>query len=625
MATVEEVRARLDLIGAMPAGAARSAAAEELQREVEDSGPAELLGLVHLHVVEAHEAAGEVHRSFVPFARWLQWADSHPEHLAGPELLRLLWTYRRMIYLAWDHPEVPRERIEELLDDFERRCVLAGRGLRLARLLRFRRAWNLDAPETGALLDAALATPRDELSECEYTELTDVMLFRGESGDVEGAIGLMEEALRSRPRCHGEAAWVCSYLSQLHLESGEPEPAARYLLAARQEVERVTDEDLMSTKGRIAQLLARGGHPEAAMRWVERWAPLLHDPVPGDRLGMLRFVAGAARVVARTRPDMPVTVEGVAARTAAELADWAEAEALELALRFDERDGATAAVREHRELVQLEPGPVRLELRVLAPERLEAVAAPGKGAEPAGEGAGTGPQEDAVEVRAEDVARNGDWAGAAPLFLAEAERHLAHGRLVEAARSLHGAGRCAQELGDDEGAEIVLRRSIALLRAGGGRLVERCHVAWGWAASLVRLGRPGDCLPELEDLAAELEDAGRAARTERATGHRVRAVVLGELERWAEVERLAARAAEDFAGLVRVDLAAECFALAGAACVRDGRLADAVYHLESAREGYQIVRQVEELERVTARLAEVLRELGREDEAEALTGACATR
>ena len=118
-------------------------------------------------------------------------------------------------------------------------------------------------------------------------------------------------------------------------------------------------------------------------------------------------------------------------------------------------------------------------------------------------------------------------------------------------------------------------------------------------------------------LLAELEGAEvRELRTEVAESLDTQARALATLGQPERAVALASEAAERFAGVGRVADAAHAFWLAGRVLVAEARDEEAVFHLESAVEGFSMARDRAQRGKAATDLVEALRRLGRAAEAD---------
>jgi tetratricopeptide (TPR) repeat protein len=657
--TLDEANREISRVRQMPYGLARSQAAERQVRLVDAEGPDAARAYALGTLVEAYQWGGEVDRSFVAFARLLRWYDEHPEHFDAHDRHGLFWSFKWMISGLADFPTVPAEQIDRTLADMERRYALAGNGMDAVAYERFAWARQRGAADVETAYQAWIATPRDDFSQCEACDPGDRAAWLIGTDRAEEGIRIIEQTLAEDPSCASEPADMLSYLAEAYLDQGRPRDAARThrrAVAALAEAE----SDMVGARGRRVRLLARGGQAERAVRAIEADQQYLTGgDTPYSRLAFARLV-GAATHVLRSAGwgDLPVRLTAVPATTVAELDDWLRSEATALAKQFDARNGTGAESESVARAWATEPAADTLDLDVLPrglAARGGAVSAAGGsgGAAAARDGAGAGTSADgaapadarraapadpaALVAEAERLAGTGDLESAAGAYLDAAVAFEGAGLLTESGFGYAEAAHCAQVLGDDDGAASGYAAAVARLRAADvpATVVAPVVVAWAGAAAvtgqaeavlaeadglLLRLtadAAPGDDDRAPELVAREQAEHRRAAADLDDAAARLLAT-LGGPERSAAAATRAQSAAEAYAGLGALADAAHAFWLAGRLHDDLGRVEDAVWHLESAMEGFQAARQRAPHGEVANALVDVLRRSGQDARADDL-------
>lgn len=624
--TVDAANREISRLRDLPYGLARTAAFEQLVARLEAEGPDAARAYAYAGLVESLVWGQEVDKAFVPFTRWLRWADEHPEHLDEGDWHLLHWSFKWMVADLMDYPAVSREQIERTLADMERRYALAGNGMNAVRHQRFLWEWTRGTTEAGAAYDAWVTTPRDEFSQCEACEPGDRATYLVEAGRTDEAVRLLEATLPQDPRCATEPADMLALLQLAYLDVGRTADAARThrrALAALDQAE----GDMVAARGRHVVFLLRAGHHERALtRLVAEGHLLVDATTPMRRLVFLRHAAGVTAWWSAREPGRAVAIEGVPAATVAELDAWVLAQARALSAAFDERDGTDGSARALADALELDVRDEPVDLAVLAPRPGGAATAttggPGRtGPETAGDGAGDGDRGwagdragdeapgdgspsigdrlRALSARARAAAQRGDLAEAAQEYQALAVLAQESG-LLEAAGVAYGeAARCALELHDEASAGWAFEQAISLLHAGGAAALDRATVVRAWAPVAAEHGRAEALLEELSSLDADLrdaleagpaDDAATALRAERARLTDIRARTLATLGQTAEAARVAVEAAEALAGVGLVASASDAFWLAGRLRLDLGDEDDAVWCLDSAVEGFALAR-----------------------------------
>jgi tetratricopeptide (TPR) repeat protein len=647
--TLDEANREISAVRGMPYGLARTQAAERQVRVVEAEGPDEARAFALSTLVEAYNWGGEPEKSFVPFAQLLRWWDEHPEKFDEYDRHGMFWSYKRMVSELANFPTVPAAQIDRTLADMERRYALAGNGMDAVAYERFAWARQRGSSDVEQHFQAWVATPRDDFSQCEACDPGDRASWLIATDRVDEGIRLIEQTLTTDPSCASEPADMLSYLAEAYLLTGRAQDAAR---AYRRAVAALAeaDSDMVGARGRRIRLLARGGQPTRAIRAIEEEQHLLTGgDSPYSRLVFSVLVGAATHVLRAEHADAPVRLTGVPAATVAELDDWLRAQADELAAAFDARNGTAGESETVAQAWATEPAGVVLDLDVLprgaglaggaGPAGGGAATGSGSGA-PAGSGAAADPGASitdpaALIAEAERLSGAGDTEGAATAYLRAATAAESAGLLVESGFCYAEAAYCAQTLGDDDGAAGAYEAAVARLTAGGAEPATVAPVVVQWARAAAVAGGADRVLATVETLVAALaaqqpapdlaEDLAKKAEAERrrttADLQDAAARLLatrGDDAGAVEGARLAQQAAEAFGGLGAIADAAHAFWLAGRLHDRLGQVDEAVWNLESAVEGFAMVRRRDQRGEVANLLIDVLRRSGQVARAEAL-------
>ncbi|WP_227025828.1 hypothetical protein [Streptomyces fodineus] len=325
-----------------PEGPARNARAERLLAEAEGLGiplaVIEALG----HQLKVYNYSSEKDKMFVPFARLLRMWDERPEDFDAYEAHSLHWVFKWMSAGMLDQPHIPLASIEKWLGEMEHRYRLAGHSERAVRSAEFSVATHIgDLARAERAYAAWLAADRDTMADCHACELHGQGIWQAERGRDAEALELWRPVLEGEFACaHEPHTVLASSLAPL-LRLGLPKEArANHLRGFRlvrpMESMRAAYADhvefcaLTGNEARALELLAErpayftdAGHPRSRLDFMAVVALLM------DRLTELGL-AGQR-------------VPGPAGRTwtAGELAAHARAETLDLAARFDRRNGTS--------------------------------------------------------------------------------------------------------------------------------------------------------------------------------------------------------------------------------------------------------------------------------------------
>ncbi|MEU6240342.1 tetratricopeptide repeat protein [Streptomyces sp. NPDC047024] len=348
-----------------PEGPARNARAEELLTEAEKLGiplaVIEALG----HQLNVYNYSSEKDRMFVPFARLLRMWDERPEDFDEYEAHSLHWVFKWMSAGMLGQPHIPLASVEKWLGEMENRYRIAGHSERAVRSAEFSVAAHVgDRARAERAYAAWLAADRDSMADCHACELHGQGVWQSELGRDAEALELWRPVLEGEFSCAHEPHQVLgSSLLPLVRLGRLDEARAHHLRGFRlvRPMESMRDAyadhvefcALTGNEARGLELLAQRpayftdtGHPRSLLDFLAV-VTLLMDRLTGLGLGERQVPGPAGRTW-----------------TARELAGWARAEALELAGRFDARNGTAHVGDQARARMAQEPLVDRLPLGV---------------------------------------------------------------------------------------------------------------------------------------------------------------------------------------------------------------------------------------------------------------------
>ncbi|MQY39383.1 hypothetical protein SRB17_74050 [Streptomyces sp. RB17] len=325
-----------------PEGPARNARAERLLAEAEGLGVPlaviEALG----HQLKVYNYSSEKDKMFVPFARLLRMWDERPEDFDAYETHSLHWVFKWMSAGMLDQPHVPLASIEKWLGEMAHRYRLAGHSERAVRSAEFSVAAHVgDVPRAKRAYAAWLAADRDEMADCHACELHGQGWWQVERGRDAEALLLWRPVLEGEFACaHEPHTVLASSLSPLlrlgRLDEARAHHLRGFRLVRPMESMRGAYADhvefcaLTGNEARALELLAERpayftdtGHPRSRLEFMAV-VTLLMDRLTELGLGGQRVPGPAGR-----------------SWTAGELAAHARVETLDLAGRFDRRNGTS--------------------------------------------------------------------------------------------------------------------------------------------------------------------------------------------------------------------------------------------------------------------------------------------
>ncbi|MER6182759.1 tetratricopeptide repeat protein [Streptomyces sp. NPDC001652] len=370
-----------------PEGPARNARAEQLLVAAEKLNVPlaviEALG----HQLKVYNYSSEKDKMFVPFARLLRIWDERPEDFDEYETHTLHWVFKWVSAGMLDQPHVPLASIEKWLGEMEHRYRLAGHSERAVRSAEFNVAAHIgDLPRAERAYAAWLGADRDRMADCPACELHGQGWWQSERSRDAEALELWAPVLEGELSCAHEphtslAASLLPLLRLGRLDEARANHLRGFRLVRAMESMRGAYADhvefcaLSGNEARGLELLAERpayftdtGHPRSGLEFLSVVA-LLMDRLTGLGLGDRQVPGPAGR-----------------SWTARELATHARAEALDLAGRFDARNGTAHVSERARARMAQEPLVERLPLgvrsaRTTAPPAASPVVAP-EAAEP---------------------------------------------------------------------------------------------------------------------------------------------------------------------------------------------------------------------------------------------------
>jgi len=351
----------LDQARSMMPGPGHTALIERVIAHADAQHLTELAFLARMEATPSYVATGEPTKALVTFAWCVSEFDRDPTKYANiyPELL---WHFKYAVSTLTKSPEVPLDRTYAVLDDMERRWRETGHSLHAVYSQRHRVARHIGDFDTAAqYYDLWCAAPRDELSDCGGCDPEMKAYWLKLIGRDDEAIAMGRNVLSGEWTCSEQPQSMLTTLMVPYVRTGRLEEARdahrRAYLAHRSKV-----ADLAEI-GEHIEFCARTGNEAQALEMVERHLGWL-DRAPSPWATMM-FAAAAALALRRAqarRPDDEITVlrpgtDGQPAQpvSATALAAQLEARAIELAGRFDRRNGTDHVGRQVRAILDAEP------------------------------------------------------------------------------------------------------------------------------------------------------------------------------------------------------------------------------------------------------------------------------
>ncbi|WP_051468425.1 hypothetical protein [Actinomadura oligospora] len=372
-ADVYELMARAE---ELPYGEARTLLVEDALRRAEAAADAELAFRVRMGLTTAYQYGGEPAKAFTTFSRCLAEYDREPGRHDAEH--RLLWQMKWIVNSLTLFPEIPLDRTRAVLDDMERRYRLGGHSLQAVHHYRHVVAQHIgDVEAADDLFAKWRAAERDALSDCEGCDPSALADHLADRGRYEDALAVAAPVLSAELNCSEQPQDMLTTLLPVYLRTGR--------LAEARDAHRRAYRLLRPNLGDMSHIanhvwfcavtgneprgleilqrhlgwLDRAPSPYAAMRFAAAGGLLLRrlSEIGADGLTVHRPEAG-------DRPAADVAVPVLRAEL--------ERLALDLAGRFDARNGTSHQSDEVRAMLDAEPLAERLPLT----EHARAAAAP---------------------------------------------------------------------------------------------------------------------------------------------------------------------------------------------------------------------------------------------------------
>lgn len=460
--TEDELRTQLRTVQELPYGATREAQLEDLLRHTEAAELPDLAFDIRLTMVSSYTFGVARNKFFVPFARCLADFDRNPAQYGQAVEHRLLWAFKYAVDAMTGFPEIPLARVTAALDEMERRYVARGHSLHTVYAYRHRAAEHIgDLDAADVWYEKWVSSPRDRLSDCQACEPSDQVCHLSARGRDADAIAVAETVVRGQARCYEQPQLILSSLLLPYARTGE--------FARAREAHRRAYRDLRTRPAEMLALVdhvefcARTGNEARGLELLDRHLGWL-DEAPTPFAAMM-FAASAALLLRRVTESghgelvirRPAYRDRPGAElTAAELRDVLAGQAMDIAAKFDARNGTSFQSDQVRALLAAEPVVEYLPITATAQRTPPAVAAP-----PAGAWAGLSPSE--LLDRAEESLRRQETLVAEEALrrVGAADDPMSAGRIGSLRAQL------AMRAGDLDAAESAFREAAEQFGAAG--------------------------------------------------------------------------------------------------------------------------------------------------------------
>ncbi|MFD3544358.1 tetratricopeptide repeat protein [Streptomyces sp. NPDC058655] len=339
-----------------PNGAARNAHAEALAGAAEATGDRALFLETLDNLINAYLYSSESSKMLVPFARLLQEYDKDPGAFSEWEAHSLFWQFKWVATAISDSPGIPLESAVGWLEEMERRYRLAGYS---ERPVREAELWLADATGEDDRAERAfgrwLAAERDDMSDCQACELNGQGEYAVLHGDDSEALELWKPVLEGDLTCAEEPHRVLATSLLPLLRLGRTDEARSHHLRGYRMAR--GNESLLPSIGKHIEFCALTGNESRGLEILAEHAghvgPLANlDDQLAFHGGILVLLRRLEELGHGRSPAVPY--EGTA-RTVSELYEVLYAGSLDIARRFDARNGTTRVSDRFLARVRLQP------------------------------------------------------------------------------------------------------------------------------------------------------------------------------------------------------------------------------------------------------------------------------
>ncbi|WP_255435877.1 hypothetical protein [Salinispora sp. H7-4] len=354
----------------LPRGLSRSTALDAVFRHADAAGHDAFAFEARMRGVREFHYAGDPTRAFLAFSWCLSTYDANSEVASRYHGYDLLWQFKWIVWSLPQFPEIPLDRTVAVLDDMQRRYQLGGHSLHAVyqhRWLAAHHTGDLDAAQLW--YDELTAAKRDNLSDCRACVPSSQVRHLTAVGRFEEAVAVGQPYVNGG--CNEQPHWILSELMLPYVITGRLDKAV--------EAHRVAYRNLRDNRHHLdnlalqVQFCGRTGNEQRGLELIERYLPWLERP--STPYAAMEFASASALVLAR------LCSEGHGSRTVRRRFDDGRTPAsptvqalhdelaqfsLDVAARFDARNGNTFQTKRIKERLAAVPLVERLPLTVLA-------------------------------------------------------------------------------------------------------------------------------------------------------------------------------------------------------------------------------------------------------------------
>ncbi len=342
----------------LPYGPTRLAMFEEAVRIADSLQDIDLGYQMRYNLQQTAEFSARGDVALVSFAWRLAQYDRYPGRFDTHDIM---WTYKWTIATCTRLPQVPRDRVMALFDDFEARCRALGHSMYAANQLR--REFFILSGEREAARSAHAEfrkSRRDSLSDCLACVANQNGHYYQSQNQWARAVQTVGPVLTGRLRCAEEPHCVLAHVLLPEYRLGRIDEAWEHHREGYRLVRK--GQQFVDMQGYHLRFLVLVGDLDAAQTLLERHIDdAIATIMPLDRFQFLLAAAlWAERMLregkARAKVRLPESAPSADARGSRDIAacrDWFLSGAREVADQFDRRNGTDAFTRQIDELPEL--------------------------------------------------------------------------------------------------------------------------------------------------------------------------------------------------------------------------------------------------------------------------------
>ncbi|WP_395740153.1 hypothetical protein [Prosthecobacter sp.] len=340
---MSDLRSLISKLENMPHGSAQVEAARELWNLVSQESDASLRFEALCEILKAALFSGATDYFFSLMPQLARLKKDHPEAI---DLYEYIWRLKWLTGNMSNYPEVPRARILQAEDEYERELLNAGGNKRTAIYMRWSNAVSMGRLEESAVLrEQFLALKRDVHADCLACEASGQVWEAISHDNYAEAKERARVVFSNRMSCGSVPHTTYANLALPAELNGDSAEAASYFKKGYKLVR--TNVNFVATVGRYLTYLTASGEDERALRLLRTHLPWLEqNRNPDNHYDFLIGATAVCRALAEKRKraiKLPLPGKWLAAWGAkplalAELAERFEAEGRSIAAAFDRRN-----------------------------------------------------------------------------------------------------------------------------------------------------------------------------------------------------------------------------------------------------------------------------------------------